>query len=95
MLTFADSTSITRVGENKGALISDMEKSLEVITKWMKQSGLKINEDKTEICLFSRLDVQPVRVNINNKFVNTSDTINVLGVLFDSKCNGQNIFTQQ
>ena len=85
LLAFADNTFINRVGEDKGALISDMEKSLEAITKWMKQSGLKINEDKTEICLFSRHDVQPVRVKIHNELVTTSDTINVLGVLFDSK----------
>ena len=51
----------------------------------MKQSGLKINENKTEICLFSRHDEQPIRVRINNELVISSDSINVLGVLFDSR----------
>jgi hypothetical protein len=47
MLAFADDTFITRIGDIKGALISDMETSLKVVIKWMKQLGLKINEDKT------------------------------------------------
>ena len=41
---FADDTFIPRMGDCLSALIFDMEKSLEAITKWMKQSGLKINE---------------------------------------------------
>jgi hypothetical protein len=27
-----------------------MEKLLELITKWMRQSGLKVNDEKTEFC---------------------------------------------
>ena len=33
-------------------LVEDMKKSLEAITKWLKKSGLKVNDDKTELCLF-------------------------------------------
>jgi hypothetical protein len=34
-----------------------MEKSLEAIMKWMKQSRLKFNEERNEICLFYKCDV--------------------------------------
>ena len=32
-------------------LVKEMEKSLEAITKWLKKSGLKVNENRTQICL--------------------------------------------
>ena len=51
----------------------------------MRNSGLKINVSKTEICLFSKHDEQPIRVRINNELVNSSDSINLLGVQFDSR----------
>jgi hypothetical protein len=38
-----------------------------------------------EICLLSKHDKQPIRVRINNELVNSSDSINVLGVQFDSR----------
>jgi hypothetical protein len=38
---FADDSFITRSKK-------DMEKALERITKWLKHSGLKVNQNKTE-----------------------------------------------
>ncbi len=34
-----------------------MEKSLEPVTKWLSESGLNVNEEKTEVCLFKMLDL--------------------------------------
>ena len=51
----------------------------------MKESGLKINEAKTEACVFSRADTVPIVISVNNAMVKTKTEINVLGVLFDSK----------
>ena len=56
-----------------------------MITKWLKDSGLIVNEEKTEICLFHKRDHQTVIVTINGKQVRTKKNINVLGVMFDSK----------
>ena len=33
-------------------LTEDMKKSLEAITKWLNKSGLKVNDEKTELCFF-------------------------------------------
>ena len=62
-----------------------MEASLCTISQWMKSSGLKINESKTELCLFSRNDVAAMVMSVNGVDVSTKSEINVLGVLFDSK----------
>jgi hypothetical protein len=42
------------------------KKALEGITKWLKQSGLKVNEEKTELCIFYKNDVARVTIIINN-----------------------------
>ena len=62
-----------------------MESSLTNIITWLKKSGLKVNETKTEICHFSRSDRNPIIINVNGTNVHTKSVINVLGVLFDSK----------
>ena len=62
-----------------------MERELKVIMKWLKESGLKVNESKTEVCLFHRLDCQKITLHINNSPIESKEAMNVLGVTFDSK----------
>ena len=64
-----------------------MQKKLEMIVKWLKDSGLVVNEEKTELCLFHRNDAQLVSVRINDQIVWSKKTMNVLGVMFDCKLN--------
>jgi hypothetical protein len=68
-------------------LISDIEKSLEAMTEWLRQPGLKVNIEKTEVCLFYINDTQPVLLNVSNSIITSKSEINVLGVKFDSKLN--------
>ena len=49
----------------------ELEVSLSVITAWFKASGLKVNESKTEICLFSRGDQVPIDISLNGKILTT------------------------
>ena len=58
-----------------------------MITKWLRDSGLVVNESKTEICLFHRHDQPLINVNIENITVTSKKSMNVLGVIFDSKLN--------
>jgi hypothetical protein len=37
-------------------LIQDMKKDLEIMAKWLKDSGMKVNGSKTEMCVFHRMD---------------------------------------
>ena len=46
---------------------------------------LKINEAKTEACIFSRADIAAIDISVNGVHVRIINVINVLGVLFDSK----------
>ena len=47
-------------------------------------SGLKINENKTEVCIFHRNTEISIEIIINNANIKTSNTINILGIQFDS-----------
>jgi hypothetical protein len=85
LLTFADDSYITVTNKNKEDLKKDMEKTLEVITKWLKKSELKVNNEKTDLCLFYRQDTTQVIIKVGETSIKSKSEINVLGVLFDSK----------
>ena len=58
----------------------------ETITDWPKALGMKVNESKTECSIFYKNDTRPKTLIICEETeVTTSQTINVLGVTFDSK----------
>ena len=85
MTKFADDNFIIKCNTVLTALINDMKQTLEMIIKWLKDSGLKVNDSKTELCLFHRADTRRIVIDINGSLVTSNPTINVLGVIFDSK----------
>ena len=82
---FADDNFPLSSNSDINILISEFEHKLTTITKWLKDSGLKINENKTELCLFHKNDHAPVTISLNNITLTSKPSINVLGVQFDSK----------
>jgi hypothetical protein len=60
---------------------------LEMIVKWLKDSGLKVNENKTELCMFHRNNSRTITVTIHNTQIISKKSMNVLVVTFDSKLN--------
>ena len=65
----------------------DFEKELEMIIKWLKDSGLQTNASKTEICLFQHND-QPVRsINAMAQQIKTKKSTRLFGQIFDCKLN--------
>ena len=87
LTTFADDNFVVRWNTCMEALILDMEKDLEMMTKWLKESGLKVNEEKTELCAFHRMDCRPVTITLNQVQIKSVTSMNVLGVQFDTKLN--------
>ena len=51
---FADDNYALEWNTCKEALKNTMQLKLELITDWFKQSGLKLNEENTELCMFHR-----------------------------------------
>ena len=82
---FADDNFALSWNLNKQTVIDQMQIKLKIITTWLRDSGLKVNEQKTELCLFYKRDTPPVEIIINNIPVKSATSMNVLGVSFDSK----------
>jgi hypothetical protein len=51
---------------------------------WFKSSGLKVNEEKTEITIFYKNNCNTSDVLINGNNVRTKNTIKVLGLMMDT-----------
>ena len=58
-----------------------------MITKWLRDSGLVVNESKTEVCLFHNEDQPLINIIIMGVSVRSTKSINVLGDIYDSKLN--------
>ena len=84
MSNYADDNYVIRWNSKIDVLIVDMKKSLEAITKWLRDSGLKVNESKTEICMFHRNDSHSIEIELNGITLKSTPQIKVLGVIFDS-----------
>ena len=59
IVNYADDNFCLEWNRSFALLVENLEKKLEMITKWLKGSGLVVNESKTEVCLFHRND-QPL-----------------------------------
>ena len=44
-----------------------------------------LNESKTDLCLFYRGDTTPITVTLYGQIIKSNKSINILGVIFDSK----------
>jgi hypothetical protein len=62
IISFFDDSYIEE--SNFVQLKEDMEKSFEAICKWLRQSGLKVNEVKTEMCLFHKNNHAAVQIEL-------------------------------
>ena len=82
---YADDNFAIAKHQSKEHCIKLIEQKMKIISEWLRNSGLKVNEAKTELCIFYRKDTPQVEVQINNVYVKSKDHMNVLGVVFDSK----------
>jgi hypothetical protein len=89
MTLFADDNYVIHWNSDLSLLIVDMQRTIELITKWLRQSGLKVNDGKTEVCLFHRKDHPTINITFNSTTLRTKQSMNVLGILFDSKMQWQ------
>jgi hypothetical protein len=55
------------------------------MTKWLKDSGPKVNQLKTELFLLNLLDSAVICLRFNEIEIIRKPSMNVLGIIFDSK----------
>ncbi len=62
-----------------------MEKSLEKMTKWLRQSGLKVNEEKTKLCLHYKKNVAATQIKVFDTRIMPKPVISVLGIATEAE----------
>ena len=85
MSNFADDNFMIEWSLCRVELKTNMENKLKLVTKWLSDSGLKVNKAKTELCIFYKNDTNQIVLDLNGTEIKSSNTMNVLGVIFDSK----------
>jgi hypothetical protein len=65
--------------------LEELGRQLEKIIKWLKGLGLKVNESKTELCIFHQSSTTDGSLLIDYVLIKSKNEINVLGITFDSK----------
>ena len=58
-----------------------MEIKIKLVTKWFSDSRLKVNEPKSEVCIFYKKDTHPITIDLNGSTITSSNTMNVLWIL--------------
>ena len=86
-ITYADDNYSIGTGSTIDVTIGKVKKKAEILINWLKKSGMKVNEDKTEFCIFHRNDLQQTNIKIFDSIISSKPTIKILGVTFDSKLN--------
>ena len=89
MTTFADDNYLLEFDKDIMSTIGKVKMKAERVIKWLRDSGMKVNSEKTELCIFSTKDVRQIEIEIDNEKILSKNSIRVLGVIFDSKLNWQ------
>ena len=85
--TYADDNYLQEFDKNIQATIGKVKKKAEITINWLRSSGMKVNAEKTELCIFFNGDIKPITMIIDGQKIKSKPNIKILGVLFDSKLN--------
>ena len=84
MTLFAEDNYVICWNKSVQQVIIDMKKEIQRIIKWLRQSSLKVNDSKTQLCFFHRKDHPPILITILNETLTSRDKMNALGIMFNS-----------
>ena len=93
-MKFADDGTIWAAGDNPSELAAIIEKELHKLLSWTLKWRMKLSAEKTEICLFSRDNLNGnstmLKVHVNGKDISYNPNPKVLGLHLDESLNYQN-----
>ena len=85
--TYADDNYTIECGKDLDQTIGKVKMKSEILINWLKKSGMKVNSNKTEFCIFHRNDTQQITITIDNEQIKSLPAIKLLGLIFGSKLN--------
>jgi len=81
--SFADDGYLMNSSEKKEKVLKDLSLNANKLAKWFRDSGLVVNESKTEFCLFHKNQRTKESITINQTTIFDRGKIVVLGVILD------------
>ena len=85
IVMFADDNFVPNHDRDKTLLIQKTKETVLLARDWLTENGLRVNESKTEICIFYKKDCQCDDIRIGEHLIPVHKKMRVLGVIFDSK----------
>ena len=67
--------------------LNKLRESVTIVARWLKFSGLKVNDSKTEVCVFHRKEKIIVDIDLDGHLIKSTETIKILGMTFDCHLN--------
>ncbi|CAI6359452.1 unnamed protein product [Macrosiphum euphorbiae] len=85
---FADDALIYCKGKNVSSIKNQLQLTLDKLSKWSLETGFSFSPNKTKCILFThqRKIVKP-NIQFENKTLDYSDNVKILGLIFDKKLN--------
>jgi len=85
--SYADDSYLSEKSENVESLTINLSSKATILTNWFKSSGLVVNENKTEFCVFHKNKKVDCQIQVNNVIVKNQPYIKALGVYLDCHLN--------
>jgi len=89
LTSYADDNYLVESDKAIETTIGKVKMKSEILINWFRDSRLKVNESKTEICILHRSDFNPKTVDILGQMIKVKESIKVLGIIFEKKLNWQ------
>jgi hypothetical protein len=84
IVAYADDTYTLTSSRSKENLVTNIGVALTAVSLWFQSSGLKVNEEKTELAIFYKDNCNPEDALMNGTIIRTKGTIKVLGITMDT-----------
>ena len=85
LISYADDNYIIASDMTLEKATTKVKMKAEKAITWLREAGMKVNESKTEFCVFYYKDCQVTEIKLMDTTIKSTKTITVLGVFFDSK----------
>jgi exonuclease III len=82
---YADDSYYYGTSKVKLRALEILQENLKAAIKWITNSGLKVNLEKTEICIFHRTDTSKATITVGNVRVESTHHMGCLGVILDNR----------
>ena len=85
LISYADDNYLVTSSAKLDCCISTCQDNTSKMIEWLNDSGLMINTDKTEICIFHKSDTVCPLLTIGANVFQIKNQIKILGTVFDTK----------